>query len=139
MNRPLPPELRREAEAFALLMTQKGDPFGLSSVLKLKKAISCDSPVLDAHIKSVCKNAITPGYAPDLTDDEQQFIGEFLLQVDAWKEGKPGPSKEFPVRVDLRISSIEQNALDTIGSKTGEQRSAIIRRLIREADPAPIQ
>ena len=52
---------------------------------------------------------------------------------------KPGPPKLLPFRFDLRLSQHERSALDRISASTKEDRSEIIRRLIREADPAPLQ
>ncbi len=51
----------------------------------------------------------------------------------------PGPPKEFPVQINLRVSAVEKDGLDRIREKTGEAHSEIIRRLVREADPAPAQ
>ncbi len=133
MNRPIPPALRREIESFVRLMLDKGDPAAMRHILKLKKALDCDSPVLASHVNTVTKNAVTPQYAPDMTEDERYIIGELLLQIEAWQEGKPGPPKAFPIRLDLRMSDEEQDALNAIGEKTGENRSDIIRRLVREA------
>ena len=53
---------------------------------------------------------------------------------------KPGPPKQFPHRVYLRVGTAELDALERITGKGAEDRSAredksaIIRRLIHEAD-----
>ena len=47
---------------------------------------------------------------------------------------KPGPPKQFPHRVYLRVGTAELDALERITGKGAEDKSAIIRRLIHEAD-----
>ena len=53
---------------------------------------------------------------------------------------KPGPPKQFPHRVYLRVGTAELDALGRIARRVGitsdgmRDKSAIIRRLIHEAD-----
>ena len=138
MTKALPQDLRADIERFIALMLDKGDGDAVRHITKLKRALAENSPVIDAHVKSVAKNALTPGAATfDLTEDERFLIGGLMLRLADWRDGKPGPPKQFPRRMNLRMSDAEDEALDKIAEKTGEDKSEIIRRLIREAASAP--
>ena len=136
MKNKIPADLRADVERFITLMLEKGDARATRDILQLKAALDNDSPVLDTRINLVAANALTPGVAEfDMTDDERYLIGDLLNRMELWREGKPGPAKMFPVRFELRIGEVEQDALGRISRDTGEDRSEIVRRLIREADP----
>ena len=140
--RTLPNDLKTDVESFISLMLEKGDSSAIRDILKLKNALAVGSPVLDAHVNLVAKNALTPGIATfDLTHEERYLIGDLLNRLELWRDGKPGPPKQFPIRLELRISTAELDALGRIAKRggiadaEGIDRSAIIRRLIHEADP----
>ena len=133
--RTLPNDLKADVERFISLMLEKGDSSAIRDILKLKKALAAGSPVLDAHVDLVANNALTPGIATfDLTDDERYLIGDLLNRLELWRGGKSGPPKQFPIRLELRISPVELQGLERIRAATEEDKSAIIRRLIHEAD-----
>ena len=135
LRRPLPPELRADIERFIALMLDKGDGRAARDILKLKKALASDSPVLYAHLNVVAKNALTPGIAAfDMTEEERFLIGDVLNRAEALSAGKPGPPKQYPIPLYLRISGAEQEALGRLSEAAGENHSEVIRRLIREAD-----
>jgi len=113
-------------------------------------AVNCPSVARNAQkLRQVVRENVANGLIPRrlsiLVDNargeaefslaEQRAIGQVLVDLANLQDGKPGPPKEFPGRMNLRISDIEDDALDNISEKTGEDKSEIIRRLIREADP----
>ena len=115
-------------------------------------AVNCPSAARNAQkLRQVVRENVANGLIPRrlsiLVDNargeaefslaEQRAIGQVLVDLANLQDGKPGPPKEFPGRMNLRISDIEDDALDNISEKTGEDKSEIIRRLIREADPSP--
>ena len=134
-SRTLPNDLKADVESFISLMLEKGDSSAFRDVMKLKRALAAGSPVLDAHVDLVAKNALTPGIATfDLTHEERFLVGDLLNRLEMWRDGKSGPPKQFPIRLELRISPVELQGLERIRAATEEDRSAIIRRLIHEAD-----
>ena len=141
-NRILPDDLRRDLDRFAALMMQKGDPAAMRGIFKLKKAMAANSPVIDAHANAVAANALSSaGLRLELTDADRELIGSVLNALEEWRGGRSsrtflGPDEEFPYRLELRMSGAERDALYRITDKTGETRSAVIRRLIRDADPS---
>jgi len=68
---------------------------------------------------------IKTGPKPRCTEEEWQNAG---------LNTRPGPTRQFPIRMNLRISEAEQEALGRLSEAAGEDRSEVIRRLIREAD-----
>ena len=104
---------------------------------KLRVVVRKDvrNPLMPKRFAVLVDNARTPD--TEFSREELQTIGAALLAITELQDtlgGKPGPPKEFPVRVDLRISAVEQDAISRITERTGEDRSEIIRRLVREAD-----
>ena len=136
MKNKIPADLRADVERFITLMLEKGDARATRDILQLKAALDNDSPVLDTRINLVAKNALTPGVAEfDMTHDERYLIGDLLNRLELWRDGKSGPPKQFPIRLELRVSPVELEGLERIRAATEEDRSEIVRRLIREADP----
>ena len=136
MKNKIPADLRADVERFITLMLEKGNLSAIRDIMKLKRALAVGSPVLEAHVALVAKNALTPGIAAfDLTHDERYLIGDLLNRLELWRDGKSGPPKLFDRRLELRISPVELQGLERIRAATEEDRSEIVRRLIREADP----
>ena len=135
MQKHISAELRNDIEMFIKLMIEKGDPSAMRDVLKLKRALVVESPVLDTRVKITAENALTPNIVTyEMTREERALIGNVINATKLWREGKPGPPKEFPVRLDLRIADTDRDALISIAKQTGEGHSEIIRRLIRESN-----
>ena len=136
MKNKIPADLRADVERFITLMLEKGDARATRDILQLKAALDNDSPVLDTRINLVAANALTHGVAEfDMTEEDRFSVGDLLNRMELWREGKPGPAKMFPRRLELRISPVEWQGLERIRAATEEDRSEIVRRLIREADP----
>lgn len=87
------------------------------------------NPLIPARLGILIDNARDA----DFSRTELAQLGQALEDLDEARDGKPGPPKQFPIRVDLRISAVEDDALKRISEQTGEERSEIIRRLAREA------
>ena len=90
------------------------------------------NPLIPRRLSALIDNA--RGEA-DFSAEDLKQLGEVLVRLDAIRDSKPGPPKQFPLQMNLRLSDVEQDALERISEKTGEDRSEAIRRLVREADP----
>lgn len=71
----------------------------------------------------------------DFSKEDLKRLGEVLVKLDAVQDSKPGPPKQFPFQMNLRLSAVEQEALGRISERTGEDHSEVVRRLVRESDP----
>ena len=90
------------------------------------------NPLIPRRLSLLIDNA--RGEANFSPNDIKQ-IGEVLVILDTVEGSRPGPPKQFPLQMNMRLSDVDHDALGRISEKTGEERSAIIRRLIHEADP----
>ena len=135
MTKSLSPELKADVLWFAAFLRETGG-FGKSREIDLLiKSVEMESPVIDSRVKALVSNALSPdALRYEITEDERLLIGGLMVRLADWREGRPGPPKLFPRRMNLRMSDADIEALDAISEKTGEDNSEIIRRLIHEAD-----
>ena len=135
MTKSLSPELKADVLWFAALLREKGGCGKSREIDLLIKAVEMESPVIDSRVKALVNNALSPDTIQyELTEDERLLIGGLMVRLADWREGRPGPPKLFPRRMNLRMSDTDVEALSNISKKTGEDNSEIIRRLIYEAD-----
>lgn len=85
-------------------------------------------------LRIVGKYLLIPRMRSEETRDMQVGRQTQIEIVSAMQMAKPGPPKKFPHRLEVRYGEAEKAALETLSERTGEEKSEIVRRLIREAD-----